>query len=210
MDPEHGPRAVLLERTGCTIQVSAGRVDTLFIGPTEVLESVAQARARLHGMVNRFERKGYAASLRNAELERPLATWPDDPTPYLVYADWLSEHGDPRGELIRLQLALEATPDDPALLQRQAALLDLHRVRLVPIGARELVWRRGLILGVRLQGWTLPPSGPPSWVRRRALGDLAAVRRHASGCHAAWLDLVTPGAAEPWRFTLDPAVAEPG
>ena len=28
---------------------------------------------------------------------------PCDPTPRLIYADWLDERGDPRGELLRIQ-----------------------------------------------------------------------------------------------------------
>src|SRR6266702_3050247 len=31
---------------------------------------------------------------------------PDDDTPRLIYADWLEERGDPRGEFIRVQCAL--------------------------------------------------------------------------------------------------------
>lgn len=37
---------------------------------------------------------------------------PEDDAPRLIYADWLSEHGDPRGELIQLQCRLAAEPDD--------------------------------------------------------------------------------------------------
>ena len=33
---------------------------------------------------------------------------PDDDAPRLVYADWLDEHGDPRGEFIRVQVELAA------------------------------------------------------------------------------------------------------
>jgi uncharacterized protein (TIGR02996 family) len=36
----------------------------------------------------------------NAELERAIAEEPDNLDSHLVYADWLTEHGDPRGELI--------------------------------------------------------------------------------------------------------------
>ena len=32
---------------------------------------------------------------------------PDDDTPRLIYADWLEERGDPRGEFIRLQCRLD-------------------------------------------------------------------------------------------------------
>jgi uncharacterized protein (TIGR02996 family) len=39
---------------------------------------------------------------------------PDDDTPRLVLADWLEEHDDPRGECVRLQVRLAATPaNDP-------------------------------------------------------------------------------------------------
>ena len=31
---------------------------------------------------------------------------PDDDTPRLIYADWLEERGDPRGEFIRVQCEL--------------------------------------------------------------------------------------------------------
>src|SRR5579859_5926072 len=37
---------------------------------------------------------------------RAIIADPDDDTPRLVYADWLEEHGDPRGEFIRVQCAL--------------------------------------------------------------------------------------------------------
>ena len=41
---------------------------------------------------------------RSAELEAAILVDPDDPEPYLVYADWLSEQGDPRGRLIQLEV----------------------------------------------------------------------------------------------------------
>ena len=50
----------------------------------------------------------------------------DDDLPRLIYADYLEERGDPRGEFIRLQVELAQTPaDDPdgELLEREAKLL---------------------------------------------------------------------------------------
>src|SRR4051812_27172040 len=56
---------------------------------------------------------------------------PDDDAPRLVYADWLDERGDPRGEFIRLQLALgrlgEDDPCRPGLAEREALLAARHR-----------------------------------------------------------------------------------
>jgi uncharacterized protein (TIGR02996 family) len=54
----------------------------------------------------------------NPELERAIAVAPDDPHGFLVYADWLVEHGNPRGELALAQLAGDA--------KREAELLERH------------------------------------------------------------------------------------
>ena len=55
---------------------------------------------------------------------------PDDDGPRLIFADWLEERGDPRGEFIRVQCALErlgpADPARPALEDEERALLDEH------------------------------------------------------------------------------------
>jgi uncharacterized protein (TIGR02996 family) len=58
----------------------------------------------------------------NPDLEARLVAQPEIET-YLVYGDWLSEHGDPRGELIAVQHALLATPGDRELRAREAALI---------------------------------------------------------------------------------------
>lgn len=42
----------------------------------------------------------------NPQLESLILEDPNDPAPYLVYADWLLGQGDPRGELIAVQHAL--------------------------------------------------------------------------------------------------------
>src|SRR5262245_11570952 len=40
-------------------------------------------------------------------FEKQILERPDDREKYAVYADWLTERGDPRGELIQLQLKIE-------------------------------------------------------------------------------------------------------
>ena len=51
---------------------------------------------------------------------------PEDDTPRLIYADWLEDQGDPRGEFIRLQAQLarmsEDDPRRPALEERERRL----------------------------------------------------------------------------------------
>jgi uncharacterized protein (TIGR02996 family) len=73
---------------------------------------------------------------------------PDDLAPRRVYADWLIERGDPRGELINVQcdLALLA-PEDPrvsALQLRERRLLKEHKTKWTH-GLRGLEFRRGFV-----------------------------------------------------------------
>ncbi len=87
-------------------------------------------------------------------LKRILARpWEDGPR--LIFADWLDEHDDPRGELIRIQCALAHLPrSDPqrnSLLRREQQLLETHQnTWTAPI--RGLVqtfeFRRGLLEAV--------------------------------------------------------------
>ena len=55
---------------------------------------------------------------------------PDDDTPRLVYADWLEERGDPRGEFIRVQCERARLPEHHprrvVLQYQEQALLDRH------------------------------------------------------------------------------------
>src|SRR5262249_22023608 len=78
---------------------------------------------------------------------------PDDDGPRLIFADWLEEHDDPRGEFIRVQCALTRMSwDDPRrgdLQRRMQELLQQHEKEwLGPLGAFKGIhcwWRRGLV-----------------------------------------------------------------
>ena len=79
--------------------------------------------------------------LRNAELEAAIEASPDDPGPYLVYADWLQLRNDPRGELIVMQHGNE--------LARAARLIEQHATLLcgdaLHFNDRRLTWRWGFL-----------------------------------------------------------------
>jgi uncharacterized protein (TIGR02996 family) len=47
-------------------------------------------------------------------LLREVIDHPHDPAARLIYADWLEEHGDPRAEFLRLEVALGEMPEDDA------------------------------------------------------------------------------------------------
>ncbi|OAI49611.1 hypothetical protein AYO44_06300 [Planctomycetaceae bacterium SCGC AG-212-F19] len=63
---------------------------------------------------------------------------PDDDAPRLVYADWLDEHTDPRGEFIRVQCELAKLPvDDPRWDELEQREWDLLR-------ANEAEWTKDI------------------------------------------------------------------
>jgi uncharacterized protein (TIGR02996 family) len=98
---------------------------------------------------------------------------PDDDTPRLVYADWLEERGDPRGEFIRAQVQMHRTPADSpgwrALYRLQDELFRTHP------------WKREL---PRLPGvsWGAFERGFVHLVR---FSSLTAFRKHAEKVFAA-------------------------
>src|SRR5262249_26871912 len=70
-----------------------------------------------------------AGSLRDS-LERALVEDPDDLASHMAYADYLSEQGDPLGEFVRVQLALEdpsrPPPERDRLKKQEEQLLKAH------------------------------------------------------------------------------------
>ncbi|HWO18975.1 MAG TPA: TIGR02996 domain-containing protein [Kofleriaceae bacterium] len=126
---------------------------------------------------------------RAAELEAAIASAPDDPEPYLVYADWLQAIDDPRGLLIVLQHHGQA--------ERASALIEEHREHFLgPLAAfaasgaqggaaggaaggaqagssrkLELAWHLGFIREARI-GWG---PGARGAARREAVNALEAL-----------------------------------
>lgn len=99
-------------------------------------------------------------------FEAALRDHPDDLTGWCAYADYLAEHGDPRGEFMQVQIALEdesrPKAEREALKEREAALLKEYEREwlgeLAPFvldegdmqyrtGA-ESIWERGFVSGL--------------------------------------------------------------
>jgi uncharacterized protein (TIGR02996 family) len=88
-------------------------------------------------------------------LEAALTADPDDAAAHSAYADLLIEEGDPRGEFIRTQLALESAPPGPdhdALQARSAALLSEHIEEWLGDLSGPLLDDSGVRIGFR-RGW---------------------------------------------------------
>jgi uncharacterized protein (TIGR02996 family) len=97
-------------------------------------------------------------SFAHAAFLEQIAAAPDDAGPYLVYADALQAAGDPRGDLISIQHALES-PQSPAaaceLRSREAALLDAHADEWFgalrdPSCSLQVRWKRGFLHAARV------------------------------------------------------------
>jgi uncharacterized protein (TIGR02996 family) len=127
-----------VEVQGSTLTVRYGKVGNN--GRTQVKRFTDEDAARRHAdkLVRDKLAKGYREkpsdpagppALRVA-LESALAADPDDLAAHMAYADYLQEQGDPRGEFIRVQLALEdeSVPAEARkqLRQRERELLDAH------------------------------------------------------------------------------------
>lgn len=94
---------------------------------------------------------------RMAAIEVRIRANPDDAEAWKVYADLLLDHGDPRGELIMLELQPGAE-EDASLRSAIGALLDSHRAAWEPAALPvqfpallEYRWRHGFVHAVSLR-----------------------------------------------------------
>jgi uncharacterized protein (TIGR02996 family) len=99
----------------------------------------------------------YDGGQRDATLEATIASAPADPSSYLVYADWLQQRGEPRGELIVVQHGIAATPKNKPLRDAQRALFDAHSDRLLGplalVGEAKVEWFHGFLRSIDLSIW---------------------------------------------------------
>src|SRR5262245_62130613 len=120
-----------------------------------------------------------------------IAAIVDDPTAtdrWLVYADWLLDRGDPRGELINLELALEAGTADADAQSRVNRMRRDEDALLSPrLAAQAHYWRfdfwRGFVRGATLTGANDDPPG------------VEAIAALCADPHAALLDTLMMRAA---------------
>lgn len=98
---------------------------------------------------------------RNAELEARLLADPDDTETFLVYADWLSARGNPRGEWINALHRIARGDTAAGLATRAAelertfaaaldAMLDRYGLDTSPGGQPATQWVNGFVRSIRL------------------------------------------------------------
>ncbi|WP_225410869.1 WGR domain-containing protein [Stigmatella hybrida] len=121
--------------SGSAFTTRWGRIGTEGQEKTQHFDSSAEARKEHDKLIREKEKKGYelagdagaeagdgeaTPSATNPALEAAILADPDNVEAYLAYGTWLSEQGDPRGELIALQHALsQASGTEASNLKRK-------------------------------------------------------------------------------------------
>ena len=129
-----------IERAGVALTITYGRIGTAGQTQLKALPDEAKAVKEHDKLVAEKTGKGYRETTPSAKaqpknigeaLEMALIENPDDVASHMAYADYLEEQGDPRGELIRVGLALEDATRSPAerkkLQAREKELIETHQ-----------------------------------------------------------------------------------
>ncbi len=161
--------------------------------------------------------KKTTAPAEDRSLVEAILADPEDPQPYLVYADWLQGQSDPRGELIVLQHRV-ATTTAPAkkkeLAKKAKAYFDRHTDALlgplVPFVSREKYrrgrsfdaeWHCGFIRKLAIS-WGMYDNGG---TEQSATAELTAILEHPSARFITDLELGPAPASD--EMSLDCLIA---
>ena len=125
-----------IDVSGSSFVVTFGKVGASGQTQTKSFASAGQAQAEADKLIREKLKKGYvestpkAASTEVEAFERALMAAPDDFAGWCAYADYLAEQGDPRGEFMQVQIALEdetrSKAERAALKKQEAKLLKTH------------------------------------------------------------------------------------
>ena len=105
---------------GEVVETAAGPLGAIESEAAEHHPSVERARLVAFTDLGKKILQGYGRphregdGPRHPELEQAIFADPDNPDAWAVYGDWLSVQGDPRGEIIALQLARDKDGDRPS------------------------------------------------------------------------------------------------
>ena len=126
-----------IEVTGTSFTVTYGKIGTAGQTQAKTFATPEKAQAEADKLIREKTGKGYVETTPKAAasaadgLEKALVANPHDRAAWSAYADYLAERGDPRGEFMQVQLALEdesvSAADRKKLQAREKALLAAHR-----------------------------------------------------------------------------------
>jgi uncharacterized protein (TIGR02996 family) len=125
-----------IEVSGSSLTVTYGKVGAAGQTQTKSFATPEKAQAEADKLIKEKLKKGYhettpkAAASQAEAFEQALAADPHDMAGWCAYADYLAEQGDPRGEFMQVQIALEdetrSRAERAALKKQEAKLLKQH------------------------------------------------------------------------------------
>lgn len=138
-----------IDVSGSSFTVTYGKVGTAGQTQTKSFPTPEKAQAEADKLIREKTGKGYRETTAKAEVsqaeafEAGLLDHPHDLARWSAYSDSLTEQGDPRGEFMRVQLALEdeglSAADRKKLKKAETDLLKAHeREWLGPLAAVTL------------------------------------------------------------------------
>jgi uncharacterized protein (TIGR02996 family) len=175
-----------IDVSGKSFTVTYGKVGSAGQSQTKTFPTPEKAQAEADKLIREKTGKGYvettpkAASSEVEALEEAVRADPHDRAAHSALADWLADHGDPRGEFMQVQLALEdesrSAAERKKLRAREQALLKKHEKEWVgawadavpeptgyddykdvdPTGGKKYVFGGGLLTTLNVGRLTVP------------------------------------------------------
>lgn len=134
-----------IEVVGTYYQVRFGKIGSAGQTQRKTFATAAEAQAEVDKLAKEKLKKGYlettprAAASEADAFEAALRANPHDRAGWCAYADFLVEKGDPRGEFMQTQIALEDASrpktERDALKKKEKALLKAHATEWVGVWA---------------------------------------------------------------------------
>lgn len=130
-----------IELTGTGFTVNYGRIGSSGQTQLKSYPDATKAQKEYDKLIAEKTSKGYRETTPTAKpavrslresLEEAIVENPDDLASHMAYADYLTDEGDPLGDFIRVQLALEdesrSTADRNKLKKQETKLLEQHQM----------------------------------------------------------------------------------
>jgi uncharacterized protein (TIGR02996 family) len=175
-----------IDVSGSSYTVTFGKIGTAGQTQTKTFPTPEKAQAEADKLVREKTGKGYVETTPKAAaspveaLESAVREDPRDRAAHAALADWLADHGDPRGEFMQVQLALEDERVPAAgrkqLKAKEKALLKQHEKEWVgpwgdvvadpvnrddyrnvdPTGGKKYQFEGGLLTTLNIDRLTVP------------------------------------------------------
>jgi uncharacterized protein (TIGR02996 family) len=165
-----------IEVSDKTFTVTFGKLGTKGQSQTKAFKDAATAQAEADKLIREKTRKGYSETTKtalgseDAAFQAALVANPDD-LAGCAYADYLVERGDPRGEFMQTQIALE----DEKLPKKERNTLKKKESAL--LAAHEKEWLGGLARFVLGEGDEAPEEAQVAHTWRRGVVSKLVVGR---------------------------------